>query len=158
MTTDDDSTEPTDPQPQPDPHPHPRSRDFTHIYGTRIRTSTAGMLAAFLGLLVLLGYTTDHYAQIDADNAARELARRPALTQTTDDYTPTRTTSSSRRSSTPRSSSTDVTTTSGDSETESSSTEPSASNNQLPLPSWLFPQGSTPSTRQQTTESQVPQR
>ncbi len=41
------------------------NRNYRRIFGTRIRTSTVVMLAAFIGLLILFGYTTDHYAAVD---------------------------------------------------------------------------------------------
>lgn len=142
---------PTDPQ--------PRRRDVTHIYGTRIRTTTAAMVIAFVGLLVLFGYTTDHYAQIDAENEANNAARRPAVTSIpTEDYTTRTPTTSTHRSST----TSGTTTTPADGESEPSATQSSVPSNPLPLPSWLFPQQQQqtqqPTTQHQTPTSQVPQR
>lgn len=142
----DDET-PTGPPSDGVPTPTPAPRDFRHIYGTRARTSTVSMIVAFIGLLMLFGYTTDYYATLDAENEPVQV-RRPVATRVTDEST------------TPSSSMTSETvapTTTADDTAPDSTSSPSTSSStseQLPLPSWLVPR----STGEQSPQSQVPQR
>ncbi len=81
-----------------------RQRIPTHLFGGRLRTTTAVLLIVFVGVLMLYGQRADHYKTIDDERAAAAAARSaaPRTTETTPEYTEptqTRTSSSSSRSS-----------------------------------------------------------
>lgn len=128
--------------------PTPGARDYRYIFGTRARTSTVSMIVAFIGLLMLFGYTTDYYATLDAENEPVQV-RRPAATRVTSEY-------SEKPSSTPSRVTTTAPQVTGDADSSDSSSTPSTSSTSagVPLPSWLVPR----STGEQSPQSQVPQR
>ncbi|MGV9711699.1 hypothetical protein ACWDTI_13665 [Gordonia sp. NPDC003424] len=45
-------------------HQQSGKRHWGHIYGTRIRTTTAAMIVVFLALLALYGWTSQHYGVV----------------------------------------------------------------------------------------------
>lgn len=61
-----------------------RRREWGHIRGTRIRTSTAAMVVVFLGLLTLYGWTSQHYGVVAP---APQPTRTHAPSSTTPSYT-----------------------------------------------------------------------
>jgi hypothetical protein len=61
---------------QPHPRRRPlRDRNWKHIYRTRIRTSTAILLVAFLGCWTLYGFTSQRYAPAPTPTAPAQVAR-----------------------------------------------------------------------------------
>lgn len=91
-----------------------RKRDWGHIRGTRVRTSTAVLVIAFIALLWVYGYTSQRYGVVD------QTTQQPAPRTTQQTYETT-------RSSTPSSSSassTSVSATVGASESSSDSNAP----------------------------------
>lgn len=141
---------PQDPPPQDPPSGSDRRRhiDWGHIARTRIRTSTAILVAVFLACCVLYGYTSQRYGVV-APAPARPA---PTASQTVEPtYEPPPSTSSS--TTTTESSTTD--TTGGVDGTDGSSTDgtrsqtPSASRETIPgLPNIPLPNfgGQTPTT------------
>ncbi|MET9203043.1 hypothetical protein [Gordonia sp. NPDC003585] len=77
-----------------------RKRDWGHIRGTRVRTSTAVLVIAFIALLWVYGYTSQRYGVVD------QTTQQPAPRTTQQTYETT-------RSSTPSSSSVTSTSVSG---------------------------------------------
>ncbi|MGV9671343.1 hypothetical protein ACWDPV_12230 [Gordonia sp. NPDC003504] len=69
---------PTGGRPAGQPHPRRRplrDRNWKHIYRTRIRTSTAILLVAFLGCWTLYGFTSQRYAPAPTTTAPAQVAR-----------------------------------------------------------------------------------
>ncbi|GAB90357.1 hypothetical protein [Gordonia rhizosphera] len=131
---------------EPRPVIPPRFRDWGHIYGTQIRTSTVVLVAAFLASVVLYGYTSQRYGIVSPP---------PARTQATTTTTPEPTWSYPSSSSVSPSLSGSATTPGSGEEgsvgTESGQTASTAPRTipGLPgvtLPNFDLPTGSTPST------------
>ncbi|ANY24420.1 MULTISPECIES: hypothetical protein [Gordonia] len=143
---------PQDPPPQESPSGSDRRRriDWGHIARTRIRTSTAILVAVFLACCVLYGYTSQRYGVV-APAPARPA---PTSSQTVEPtYEPPPSTTSSTTSTTTESSTTD--TTGGVDGTDGTSTDgtrsqtPSTSRETIPgLPNIPLPNfgGQTPTT------------
>ncbi|MFE0751569.1 hypothetical protein [Gordonia sp. NPDC058843] len=145
-----DGIPPQDPPPQqsPDESDGRRRIDWGHIARTRLRTSTAILVAVFLACCVLYGYTSQRYGVV-APAPARPA---PTTSQTVEPtYEPPPSTYSTTTTTEP--STTD--TTGGVDQTEGSSTDgtraptPSTSRETIPgLPNVPFPNfgGQTPTT------------
>ncbi|MYR04862.1 hypothetical protein GTV32_00245 [Gordonia sp. SID5947] len=72
-------------------------RDWRHVYKTRMRTSTAILLVAFLGSVVLYGYTSQRYGVVapPAPQPARTTQSSTTTTETPKPSSTMRSTSSS---------------------------------------------------------------
>ncbi|WLP89904.1 hypothetical protein [Gordonia sp. NB41Y] len=77
---------------------HEGPRDWRHIYKTRIRTSTAVLLVAFIVCSVVYGYTSQRYAAPETGTTSRVVNTTPREREYTDPPT-TRSSSSSVPSS-----------------------------------------------------------
>ncbi|MFW0787204.1 hypothetical protein AAFP35_22120 [Gordonia sp. CPCC 206044] len=162
-----------DPQ-QPDEHrvegeseqrgPISHPREWRHIYKTRIRTSTALLVAAFLGCVILYGYTSQRYGVVAAPSAPTRVST--STTPSTTTPLPSSTTTTTSTSTTP---STTQTSESGTDETggagEQGATtgdETTTAPNTIPgLPGVTLPNfGATPQTGETTAppRTSVPQR
>ncbi|GAA2066565.1 hypothetical protein [Williamsia deligens] len=120
-----------------------------HLFGGRVRTTTAVMVLLFVGLLALYGQRVDHYASVDAEKAATSVVPR-TTPSTTEEYVPETTYSSTRRSTstTPSVTSTEPTTTGTEPGTGQTETAPTTTTGglQFPtIPGLQFP-GQTPTT------------
>ncbi|MGJ0120436.1 hypothetical protein ACQ7HM_14630 [Williamsia sp. MIQD14] len=126
-----------------------RERIPSHLFGGRLRTTTAVLLIAFAGVLMLYGQRADHYKTIDEEAAAASATRTaaPRTTEDTPEYTEPATTRSTPRSS----SSAPSTTSSTGAETSSTDgSQPTTATTtpglQLPtIPGLVLP-GQTPTT------------
>lgn len=125
----------------------PSRRDFSHVYRTPIRTSTAAMVVAFVGLLILYGYTSDHYAALDAQNEQRPAPTAPR-------FTPTHTTPPTTSTSVSHSSQTSAPSASSTSDSTPSSSQSQVPSMQLPLPTEWLPQA--PKSEVPTPGNQAP--
>ncbi|MGU3293678.1 hypothetical protein [Williamsia sp. M5A3_1d] len=148
MTTPDDST--TNNADSASPGKTLLQRIPRHLFGGRLRTTTAVLLIAFVGVLVLYGQRADHYKAIDEQNAAASATRTaaPRTTEETPEYTAPATTRSSLRSSSSAPSTTSTTGTDQTSPTDGSqpTTTTTAPGFQLPtIPGLVLP-GQTPTT------------
>ncbi|NDK92110.1 hypothetical protein GYA93_21445 [Gordonia desulfuricans] len=77
---------------------HEGPRDWRHIYKTRIRTSTAVLLVAFIVCSVVYGYTSQRYAAPETGTTSRVVNTTPREREYTEPST-TRSSSSSVPSS-----------------------------------------------------------
>ncbi|MBJ7291692.1 hypothetical protein [Williamsia sp.] len=128
-----------------------RDRIPSHLFGGRLRTTTAVLLIAFVGVLMLYGQRADHYKTIDDEKAAASATRTaaPRTTEDTPEYTEPIRTSTRTSSSTAPSTST-TTTSDGTTDPEGGQTSPTTTTTapgfQLPtIPGIVLP-GQTPTT------------
>lgn len=144
---------PDNPSPQTPAAPEQRrslwSRIPRHLLGGRVRTTTAVMVLAFVGLLVVYGQRADHYAQLDEAAAAASAApRTPAPSSTREPVPETTPTRTSTPSSAPSSTDTATTTPDGGAEpttTETPTTTTGGGAQFPPIPGLRLP-GQTPTT------------
>ncbi|MEE4021811.1 hypothetical protein V1Y59_01870 [Gordonia sp. PKS22-38] len=71
-----------------------RFRDWGHVYKTRIRTSTAVLVIAFLGSVILYGYTSQRYGVVEPPTAPAPRSTQSTTTEPSWTSTPSSTVTS----------------------------------------------------------------